>query len=52
MKGKSWRFELELESGREICLHFVQTTVDDVGRMVDGVRFYSASRTCRFTTGS
>ena len=30
MKGKSRRDELELESGREVYLHFVQTTVDDI----------------------
>ena len=37
MKGKSWRFELESERGREVCLHFVQTTVDDIGRAVRSV---------------
>ena len=50
--SSSWSFELELESGREVCLHFVQTTVGDVGRMADGGRLYSAPRTCRFTTGA
>ena len=28
---------MELESGREVCLHFVQTTVDDIGRAVRSV---------------